>query len=258
MKDVIRIAQLKIVPAKGELQANHEQLMSALRQVEQDPVDVVVTPECFLDGYVSTEEEVTRENIDQYAVDPENSPLVASVSQWAKRQQAWVILGCTRRAPAGVYNTALIFDRQGALKGMYDKIHCRSTHDSKYLPGQRLTVFDSDFGLFGVMICADRRWPETVRSLALQGARVIFNPTYGMYGERNLWLMRTRSYESEIFIAFTHPLEALLTGPTGDIVVDEVREQVAFCAHQIDLSEVDRIRAGGSHLRDRVPERYTL
>ncbi len=260
MKDVIRIAQLKMVPAKGDLQANHEQLMSALRQIARDPVpvDVVVTPECFLDGYISTEEEVTRENIHQYAVDPETSPLVASVSQWARRQQAWVILGCTRHAPGGVYKTALIFDRQGALKGMYDKIHCRSTHDSKYLPGQQLAVFDSDFGLFGVMICADRRWPETVRSLALQGARVIFNPTYGMYGERNLWLMRTRSYESEIFIAFTHPLEALLTGPTGDIVVDEVSEQVAFCANQIDLTEVDRIRGEGSHLRNRVPERYTL
>ena len=97
-----------------------------------------------------------------------------------------------------------------------------------------------------------------MRSLALQGARVIFNPTYGMYGEPNLWLMRTRSYESEIFIAITHPLEALLTGPTGDIVADEVSEQIAFCAHQIDLSEVDRIRAGGSHLRNRVPELYTL
>lgn len=257
MKNSIRIAQLKIVPAKGDLQANHEQLMAVLSQVEREAVDVVVTPECFLDGYVSTEEAVTRENIHQYAVDPETSPLVASVSQWARRQQAWVILGCTRRVPAGVYNTALIFDRQGALKGVYDKTHCQST-DEKYLPGQRLTVFDSDFGLFGVMICADRRWPETVRSLALQGARVIFNPTYGWHDERNRWMMRIRSYESEIFIAFTHPLEALLTGPTGDIVANEVSARVAFCTHQIDLSEVDRIRAGSSHLRDRRPEIYWL
>ncbi|MBI4310748.1 MAG: carbon-nitrogen hydrolase family protein, partial [Chloroflexi bacterium] len=112
---------------------------------------------------------------------------------------------------------------------------------------------------FGVMICADRRWPETVRSLALQGARVIFNPTYGMYGEQNLWLMRTRSYESEVFIAFTHPLEALLTGPEGEVVVDETREEIPFSVTEIDLTAVDQRRAReSSHLKDRRTELYTL
>jgi predicted amidohydrolase len=258
MKDEIRVAQLKIVPAKGELAANHQRLMEVLREVGRDPVDVVVTPEGFLDGYISTEEQVTAENIRQYAVDPENSPLVAEVSQWAREHAAWVVLGCTRSAPEGVYNTALIFDRQGALKGIYDKTHCQ-LHDHKYLPGQRLAVFNSDFGPFGVMICADRRWPETVRSLALQGARVIFNPTYGMYGERNLWIMRTRSYESEVFIAFTHPLEALLTDPEGEVVVDETSEQIRFALTTIDLAAADKRRAReSSHLKDRRTDLYTL
>lgn len=258
MKDVIRVAQLKVVPAKGELEANHARLMEVLREVGREEVDVVVTPEGFLDGYISTEEQVTGENIHQYAVDPETSPLVASVAQWARHQEAWVILGCTRSAPEGVYNTALIFDRQGALSGIYDKTHCQ-LHDHKYLPGQRLAIFGSDFGPFGVMICADRRWPETVRSLALQGARVIFNPTYGMYGECNLWLMRTRSYESEVFIAFTHPLESLLTDPEGEVVVDETCEQVSFSVTEIDLAAVDQRRAReSSHLKDRRTDLYTL
>ena len=48
MRNAIRIAQLKIVPAKGDLQANHERLMAVLGQVEGEGVDVVVTPEGFL------------------------------------------------------------------------------------------------------------------------------------------------------------------------------------------------------------------
>jgi predicted amidohydrolase len=256
MKSHIRIAQVKIVPAKGDLAGNHARLMAALAELASCDVDVVVTPECFLDGYVCTEDEVTSETIARFAVDPADNPYVDEVAAWAARRQAWLVFGCLRRSAEGVYNTALIFDRRGQLKGMYDKTHCQ-THDRKYCAGNGIAAFESDFGAFGVLICADRRWPETVRSLALQGARIIFNPTYGMHDERNLWMMRTRSYESEVFIAFTHPQQALLTGPAGQIVADERADSILYVVNEIDLSETDRVRAGASaHLRDRRPDLY--
>ena len=117
-------------------------------------------------------------------------------------------------------------------------MHCQ-THDLKYTAGGSLPVFGADFGPFGVLICADRRWPETVRTLALKGARVIFNPTYGMHDERNLHMMQTRSYESELFIAFTHPQQALLTAPTGQVICNETRDDVSFVVN------TDRSRRGG-------------
>ena len=257
MKTTIRIAQIRTVPEKGNLKGNHERLMSVLDKVAGEAVDVVVTPESFLDGYIATETGVSAEQLKEYAVDPSESAYVKSVSGWAGAVGAWLIFGCSRRTPAGVYNTALIFDRKGVLKGWYDKTHCQ-THDKKYLPGKTLPVFDSDFGLFGVMICADRRWPETVRSLALQGAKVIFNPTYGMHDERNMHMMQTRSYESEVFIVFTHPLQSLVTGPTGTIICNDIRADVHYSVSEIDLSSVDAVRTGGSaHLRDRRSDIYT-
>jgi predicted amidohydrolase len=245
------------VPEKGNLSGNHEKLLSVLDRAGRESVDVVVTPECFLDGYVATETSVSVEQLREYAIDPSGSAYVKSVSKWAGAASAWLIFGCSRISPAGVYNTALIFDRKGVLQGTYDKTHCQ-THDKKYLPGQTLPVFDSDFGPFGVMICADRRWPETVRSLALQGARIVFNPTYGMHDEHNLHMMQTRSYESEVFIAFTHPMQSLLTDPTGKIVCNDTGENAQYSVTEIDLSEVDAARAGSSaHLRDRRPDLYT-
>ena len=243
MKTIIRIAQIRVVPAKGDLQGNGEKLMSVLRDVAKGDVDVVVTPECFLDGYVATEDSVTRDNIKDYAIDPVDSPCVDGVSAWARASGAWVVFGCSRLSPEGVCNTALLLDRNGDLIGCYDKTHCQ-THDKKYVPGQALPVFDSDFGRFGVLICADRRWPEAVRSLALQGARVIFNPTYGMHDERNTHLMQTRSFESEVFIAFTHPKQSLLTDPEGRIVCNDVGKDADYSVTEIDLSEVDAARAG--------------
>ncbi len=254
----IRIAQVKVYPLKGDLDGNHTRLLRVLEMIASHSPDVVITPEGFLDGYVATASYVTKETIAQYAIDPVRSPYVSDIATWAAHYNAWVVFGCARRESEDVYNTALIFDRAGEWVGTYDKVHCQ-THDKKYRPGQSLPVFQADFGPFGVMICADRRWPETVRTLVLQGARVIFNPTYGMHDERNLHMMQTRSYESEVFIAFTHPAQALVTGPKGEIVLNEVSENVSFAITEIDLAEVDVARAGPSaHLRDRRPDVYVM
>ncbi len=256
MRAEIRVVQIKLIPQKGALAANHARLTQALDQIAPFGADVVITPECFLDGYVCTEPWVTAENLAQYALVPAESPFVQQVAGWTRQVGAWFVLGCSRLTPEGVYNSALILNRQGQLIGAYDKAHCQ-THDQKFRAGSALPVFASDFGPFGVMICADRRWPEAVRTLALKGARIIFNPTYGMHDERNLHMMQTRAYESEVFIAFTHPQQALVTTPTGQILRNETDDDVSFAVTTIDLAEADRVRAGASaHLRDRRPELY--
>ena len=252
----LRIAQVRIYPVKCDLDGNFRALTSVLAEIAPHKPDVVITPEGFLDGYVSTEKHVTRENLDQYAIDPSNSRRVSEVSTWAAEHATWFIMGCIRQAPEGFYNTALILNRSGQLAGMYDKTHLQN-HDLKYVPGKALPVFDSDFGAFGVLICADRRWPETVRTLALRGARIVLNPTYGMHDARNLHMMQTRSYESEIYIAFTHPGQSLITGPRGEVVVNDTHQDARYSVTDIDLDQVEEVRGrSNSHLRDRRPELY--
>jgi len=252
----IRVAQIKVYPDKGRIEANHIKLMKILADIEKEhEVDVVVTPEGFLDGYVATEKLVTKDDMVKYAIEPLTSRYTQVVSGWAKRNKAWIIYGCARKAANGVFNTALIYNRRGALVGMYDKLHLQR-HDNKYIPGKHLNVYESDFGLFGVMICADRRWPETARTLTLQGARVIFNPTYGMHGDLNLCMMRTRSYENGIFIVFTHPGQSLITGPSGAVVCNNEDESQTYTVTEIDLSKALADKSG--HIVDRRPDVYKL
>jgi len=252
----IRLVQVKTYPDKGRISTNHTKFMNILGTLERDhEVDVVVTPEGFLDGYVATEKLVTKNDIVRYAIVPLVSEYTREVSDWARRNKVWVIYGCTRKARDRVFNSALIYNRRGALVGIYDKLHLQR-HDRKYEPGKHLHVYESDFGLFGVMICADRRWPETARTLTLQGARVIFNPTYGMHGDLNLCMMRTRSYENGIFIAFTHPGQSLITGPDGAVVCDNEEESQTYTVTEIDLSEALADRSG--HIIDRRRDVYNL
>jgi len=252
----IRVAQIKVYPDKGRIEANHIKLMKVLEDIEKEyEVDVVVTPEGFLDGYVATENSVTKDDMVKYAIEPLASRYTQVVSDWAGRNKTWLIYGCARKAANGVFNTALIYNRGGSLVGMYDKLHLQR-HDHKYIPGKHLDVYESDFGLFGVMICADRRWPETARTLTLQGARVIFNPTYGMHGDLNLCMMRTRSYENGIFIVFTHPGQSLITGPNGAVVCNNEDKSQTYTVTEIELSKALADKSG--HIVDRRPDVYKL
>ena len=252
----ITVAQLKVYPVKGDLKGNHEKLMTVLGSVEQDRrVDVVVTPEGFLDGYVSTEEQVRKEDMIKYAVDPHTSSYMQATTAWVKRNHTWLIYGGIRQVEGGVYNTAFIFNREGKLWGMYDKVHLQ-THDLKYLPGNHLNVYDSDFGPFGVMICADRRWPETTRTLTLKGARVIFNPTYGFHNDLNVCMMRTRAYENGIYILFTHPGQSLVTGPKGEVVMNNDDPKKSYTITEIDLNRATATQ--NNHILDRRSDVYKL
>jgi omega-amidase len=262
VKSRIRVAQIKVFPEKGKMAANQRKLMGLLGDIEKvgathaSPVpDIVVTPEGFLDGYVSTESSVTKADMVNYAIDPGTSEYSLEAASWAKRNETWLVYGCTRKERDQVFNTALIYDRSGSLVAMYDKLHLQK-HDLKYTPGRHLNVYESDFGLLGVMICADRRWPETARTLTLRGARVIFNPTYGMRGDLNLCMMRTRSYENGIFIVFTHPGQSLITGPEGNIVCNEEDATRTHVITEIDLSKAPANQGG--HIADRRPDVYGL
>lgn len=254
----LRVATIRSYPKKGDIETNSARLIEILHQIVPQHADVVVTPECFLDGYAVTLPGVTRRNVRRYAIDPSKSEIGRAVSAWAKKNNAWVILGCTRLLPDGASNSAVVYNRNGKITGYYDKTHCRG-HDQKFVVGQALPVFKGDFGKFGIVICADRRWPETIRTLALGGAEIIFNPTYGQCDEKNRWVMRTRSWESETPIVFTHPRQSLVTDAKGEVLIDETYAVPGFSVCEINLSNVRKLRADKSaFLNHRRPDLYRL
>jgi omega-amidase len=247
---------LKILPEKGNLDANFRKLADLVEKIPDDGIDVFITPECYLDGYVVTEERVTAKNLSRYGVSEDDGGYLEKIRGLFQGRNSWLIFGCTENNQRGAQNAAVIFNRKGDIIGKYYKIHLGG-QDRKFTPGTELPVYHGDFGTFGVMICADRQWPETVRTLALKGAAVIFNPTYGMHGEKNDIMMRIRSYESEAFICFCHPLKSLITGPTGEVEAVLTSSRDHYLIHDIDLHVAEKIRKGKeSRLRNRVPQVY--
>ena len=235
----IKVAQVKVYAKTGDMEGNYKLLLDVLGQIEKaDKVDVVVVPEDFLDGCSVINDNIGREDLAKAAIDAQTSPYIKGLEEWANRNQAWVIFGFVRKDANDIRPSAAIINRQGKLVDCYDKTHLTGV-DLKYgcKGGKRLDVYDSDFGKFGVMICADRQWPQTSRTLTIKGAKVIFNPTYGMSNDINLAMMRTRAYENGIYICFTHPRQSLITGPGGEVITNNEDTAKTFTITQIDVSK---------------------
>jgi predicted amidohydrolase len=217
---------------------------------EAEGADIFITPECWLDGYAAPDKQSTPERLREAAQDPDTSPYLARVAEEARKRSLWICFGFTSLEDGAIYNAAGLCNDQGEWVGIYHKTHLQ-THDLQYRFGESLPVWPTPWGPVGIMICADRRWPETARTLRLKGAKLILNPTYGMHHLDNEWWMRTRGYENQCFIAFTHPQVGFVVGPKGGLVAKRDEDPgVLLCS--IDL----RAAKDDNHLRDRRPELY--
>jgi predicted amidohydrolase len=81
------------------------------------------------------------------------------------------------------YNRGVLYDRQGQLAGVYDKIHPYSpeANDLSVAPGTKTDVFNTDFGKVGMIMCYDSWFTDVAELLALKGAEVILFPVAGYY-----------------------------------------------------------------------------
>jgi predicted amidohydrolase len=211
----IGVAFMRGQPAAGDMEANWRTFERLARRAAARDADLALSPECFLDGYAVVHARWSRRQL-VAAGRRTTREFLPRLRRLAAELRLTLLLGATMTRGAGCYNSALLAGADGRLIGIYDKTHLLD-HDLRYDPGRRLPVFETPFGPVGIMICADRRWPETARCLRVQGARLILNPTYGMHHRANAWWMRTRSYENECYICFAHPRLSLVTGPESEV-----------------------------------------
>jgi len=241
------------VPQKWQPETNFAAFVGMLEVAAAEGVDLMVTPECWLDGYAAADKESGPVRLRDVAQEPGASSYLQSVAGKAREHAMYVCFGFTGMVGGKLYNAAGLWNRDGCLVGVYHKTHLQS-HDLQFTPGGGLPVWSTEFGPIGIMICADRRWPETARTLRLQGARLILNPSYGMCHDENECWMRTRGYENQCFIAFVHPRVGFVVDPRGRIHANEEGDRPALLVCDVDLSDA----RDDNHIRDRRPELYGI
>lgn len=135
--------------------------------------DIICFPECYIPGY-----RFPGKNIP-----PPDAKFLesayTSVAAAAARARVAVILGTERVVGDALYISAMVFNPDGTLAGIQDKVQLDPSEDGQFTPGSGRKVFHLGDMTFGIAICHEGfRYPETVRWAARHGAQVVFHPHF--------------------------------------------------------------------------------
>ena len=128
-------------------------------------VDVVVFPEACLCGYAASPEYWA-------AADP--ADFVAAegrVIEAAKELGLAVVLGTVHWEDEQLYNSLLVIDKGGLVRGRYAKTHLAEKWST---PGKHLPIYEVAGVPSCFLVCHDIRYPELVRLPAIAGAQIAY------------------------------------------------------------------------------------
>jgi len=175
-------------------------------------------------------------------------PTSKKLGNAARKNRIWVVAGIYERDGDHIYNTAILLDRNGKVAGKYRKIHLpRGEWKDGVTPGDSYPVFQTDFGTIAIQICYDWFFPESTAIFALQGAEIVFAPTWGntlpdkdgqVNGESTF---RVRARDNGVYmVPSVYSGNSLIIDPMGKILTSSKGKKGIFWA-EVDLNARERL-----------------
>lgn len=160
-------------------EANVRRACDFLREAAGKGATVACLPELFRTQYFCQTEDHAHFDL----AEPIPGPTTEALAKVARETGMTIVGSLFERRAAGIYhNTAVVFDADGRLAGLYRKMHIPD--DPLYFEKFYFTPGDLGFQAFetkhanvGTLVCWDQWYPEAARLTALRGADVLFYPT---------------------------------------------------------------------------------
>jgi N-carbamoylputrescine amidase len=274
-----------------EPEQNLEHAMEMVREAAGKGANVVCLPELFMTQYFCQREDHAFFDL----AEPIPGPTSTRLSQLA-RQQGVVLIASLfeKRAPGIYHNTAAIFEKDGALAGIYRKMHIPDDplyYEKFYFtPGDLgFKALDTNVGKVGTLVCWDQWYPEGARLTALQGANVLFYPTaIGWHpAEKEEWgeaqydawrtIQRAHAIANGVYVAVVNRVGhetgnirgnevkgpgldfwggSFLADPFGRVIAEGSHDKEEVLIGEVDLRKMEEIRRNWPFLRDRRIDSY--
>jgi N-carbamoylputrescine amidase len=264
--------------------ANLENTLAAAERAARDGAQIICTQELFRSQYFCQSEDYRHFQL----AEPIPGPTTQAFQQLAKASQVVIIASLFEQRASGVYhNTAAVIDADGALLGIYRKMHIPDDplyYEKFYFtPGDLgFRAWPTRYGKIGVLICWDQWYPEAARLTALQGAEILFCPTaIGWHprekaelGERqhSAWetIQRAHAIANGCYVAVPNRVgheklagegiefwgQSFVAGTSGEILAKASAAEDETLVVPLDLGKVDDTRTHWPFLRDRRIDAY--
>lgn len=201
----------------------------------------------------------------------ENDPYVAACRDVAREYGLWVQTGSTpilNQSDARFRNRGHLINRDGEIVARYDKIHLFDVNlpgepprreSDRYAPGEQAVLAATPWGIAGLSICYDLRFPHLYRDYARQGAAMLFVPSaFAMSTGQAHWetLLRARAIENGCFV-----IAAAQNGHHADgrqtwghsLIIDPWGKVLADMKHENGVAVVDLDISASARARQSIP-----
>jgi len=239
-----------------------------VRRARDDGADFVMTPENT--GLTEPIGKLRREK----ARDEANHPVLAALREVARETGVWLLIGSlavdlsrepdTGQGEGRLANRCYLVASSGAIVARYDKIHMfdvdlaggESYRESNaFRPGGRMVLAETPWGVLGMTVCYDLRFPHLYRALAQAGADFLAVPSaFTVPTGKAHWhvLIRARAIENGCFVfapaqwgehaegrrTYGH---SLIVDPWGEVLAD-AGEGVGIVSARIEISGIAKAR----------------
>ncbi|WP_144186207.1 carbon-nitrogen hydrolase family protein [Elioraea rosea] len=228
--------------------------------------ELVVLPEFFNTLYFAQYQDKAHFAL----AEPEDGHALTKVRETARRNNVAVIATIYEMAGPGLYfDTAFHIDPAGEIIFRYRKVHpaaVLSLEKLYFRYGARFDTYRMGDWRIGIGICYDMAFPETARSLAVNGAELLVAPYATSRTSMFQEVLRTRAFENGCCLiaankvgregGWTFGGHSLISDPTGKVLASADGEAETIIAADISRDSVIRARIDFPSRRDRRPELY--
>ena len=233
-------------------------LIELLRQAHSKKAELVVFPELALTTFFPRwfVDDITE--ADHWYETEMPSKVTQPLFDEAKKLQVGFCLGYAELTATNErFNTQILVDRSGNTVAKYRKVHIPGheehepdrpfQHAERYYftpSNEGFGVWKAFGGRIGMMICNDRRWPETYRVMGLQGVEMILcgyntplhyvpDPSQDvLQGFHNALVMQSGAYQNGTFVVGVAKggieegvdglADSSIIGPSGEILAKTI------------------------------------
>ena len=272
-------------------EANFNAAVAHIRAAAARGANIVCLPELFRTQYFCQREELALFDL----AEPIPGPSTTRLGELARELHIAILASLfERRAPGLYHNTAVTLNADGAIAGVYRKMHIPDDplYYEKYYfaPGDLgFKAVDTAFGRVGALVCWDQWYPEGARLTALQGAEVLFYPTaigwhpaekaeFGA-AQYDAWqtIQRSHAIANGVYVAGVNRVGiehgdilgnraagpglefwggSFLADPFGRIIAKASHDAEEILLGEIDLGLIEETRRNWPFLRDRRIDAY--
>lgn len=261
----MRVAAVQMTSG-GDVAANIAAACGWIDRAADAGADLVLLPEFFNTIYFAQYQDRAHFAL----AEPADGPTLTVVRARAMARGIAVVATIYEMAGPGLYwDTAFLIDGDGATRLVYRKTHpsaVLSLEKLYFRYGSRFPTARLGDWRVGIGICYDMSFPETARSLMLNGAELILAPYATSRTDMFQELLRARAFENGCFLVAANKVgregdwtfggASLIAGPRGQVLAAAPTTGETMILADIARSTIAEARIAFPSVRDRRPDLY--